>query len=146
MDPVLARLVAVLGVVVLATLAGRWFQSRDGRVTDARDDQPRLAPEHLRALGVEVSSGSTAAVLFGSPTCSPCDTVKGLLRELQDEQPAFRWSYVDAADHLELADAHRVRRVPTLLVLDGDGAVTSRTAGVPQRDELRRAVGMDLAA
>ena len=146
MDPVIARLVAVLGVVVLATLAGRWFQSRDGRVTDAHEDQPRLAPEQLRALGVEPASGSTSAVLFGSPTCSPCDTVKDLLRELEAETPDFRWSYVDAADHLELADAHRVRRVPTLLVLDGDGAVTARTAGVPQRDELRRAVGMRLAA
>jgi thiol-disulfide isomerase/thioredoxin len=143
-DPALLRLLAVAGIIAAATLAGRWWQARDGQVSDAATDAPRMAREQLAALGV--TTDGTAAVLFGSPTCAPCDTVKDLLREVEADEPDFRWTYVDAADHLELADEHRIRRVPTLLVLDRDGTVTSRTSGVPARDELRRAVRPAAAA
>lgn len=146
MDPVLARLLAVVGVVVLATAAGKLWQARDGRVTtsDEARDRPRLSHDRLDALGL--AGSSRAAVLFGSPTCTPCDSVKVLLRELEADDPGFRWTYVDAAEHLDLADEHRVRRVPTLLVVDGQGAVTARTSGVPDRDALRAAVSPTVAA
>lgn len=145
MDPIVARLLVVLGIVVGVTLLGRLARARDGRMVVTPEDAPRdvVAAETRTGLGL---ADGRSAVLFGSPTCAPCDTVKGLLRELEDDDPSFSWTYVDAAEHLDLADEHRVRRVPTLLVMDADGAVTARTSGVPARDELRRAVGVPAAA
>lgn len=136
MDPLLLRLGVVLLVVLFVTLAGRVWQGRDGRVELAagtgRDDRA--------ALGLRPDHDGPQAVLFGSPTCAPCDTVKGLLREVEAQRPDFRWHYVDAAARLDLADAHGIRRVPTLLVLDEHGAVVARSSGVPERGALAAAL------
>ena len=72
--------------------------------------------------------------------------MKGLLRELEAEDPSVRWAYVDASDALDLADELAVRRVPTLVALDGQGAVRGRVSGVPGRAELRQMVGLAEAA
>ncbi len=113
------------------------WQRRDGRVTvDATPD----ARDHRPGLGLTTEHHGPQAVLFGSPTCAPCDTVKGLLREVEAERDDFRWHYVDAADRLDLADEHAVRRVPTLLLLDHHGEIVARSAGVPQRSALTAAL------
>ena len=96
MDPLLLRFALVLLVVLLATLAGRVWQRRDGRVT-ATDD-PASGRDHRPRLGLATDHRGPQAVLFGSDTCAPCDTVKGLLREVETERDDFRWHYVDAAD------------------------------------------------
>lgn len=75
-------------------------------------------------------------MLFGSPTCAPCSAVKDVLARLAGERPGFTWTYVDAADHLEVVSTHRILRVPTLLVLDGRGRILARTSGVPRRQDL----------
>jgi hypothetical protein len=46
--------------------------------------------------------------------------------------------YADAADHLALADEHRVMRVPTLFMVAADGRIMARSSGVPRHDDLRR--------
>ena len=123
-------------------MAGRVARARDGRVVEvdgAVSDASRPALERIGADG-------PVALLFGSPTCAPCDTVKGLLRELEAEDPSVRWAYVDASDALDLADELAVRRVPTLVALDGQGAVRGRVSGVPGRAELRQMVGLAEAA
>ncbi len=125
---------AFVALLLLVTAAvGRLIQRRDGRVivSDGAIDHAGQ-----RRLGLDPSHGAPRAVLFGSPTCAPCVTVKQVLGEVQAERDDFAWSYVDAADHLDLADEHNVRRVPTLLVLDGEGRVVARTFGVPRRDDL----------
>lgn len=137
MDPLLTRVALVALVVLLATLAGKVWQRRDGRVAVAATPSGR---DHRAGLGLATDHDGPQAVLFGSATCAPCDTVKGLLREVEATHDGFRWQYVDAADRLDLADAHGVRRVPTLLVLDGRGEIVARSSGVPQRDELAAAV------
>lgn len=137
MDPLLLRVALVALVVLLATLAGRVWQRRDGRVTAGPRPSGR---DHRADLGLAPDHDGPQAVLFGSPTCAPCDTVKGLLREVAAAHDGFRWQYVDAADHLELADEHGVRRVPTLLVVDERGEIVARSSGVPQRDELSAVV------
>lgn len=136
MDPLLARVALVLLVVLLSTLAGRVWQRRDGRVETVAAG----GTDHRAALGLATDHDGPQAVLFGSPTCAPCTTVKGLLSEVEREHDGFRWQYVDAADRLDLADAHDIRRVPTLLVVDGRGEIVARTSGVPQRDALTDAI------
>jgi thiol-disulfide isomerase/thioredoxin len=137
MDPVLLRLLLVVGLVVVVGLAGRWWQRRDGTLRDA-DEGERLAPAHLDDLGLDLSDAEAGAVLLGSPHCSPCEQVKRVLGQLADERDRFRWVAVDAALHLGVAQDHRVLRVPTLFLVEPDGRVLARTSGVPRTEDLRR--------
>jgi thiol-disulfide isomerase/thioredoxin len=141
MDPVLARLLAVLVGVLIVVALGRWWQQRNDRVVtvaaDTSVDAPQLQAEQLAALGLDLQGAESAAVLLGSPTCAPCDTVKDILRDLATERSGFRWAYADAADHLGLAQEHRVMRVPTLFVIEPSGRILARTSGVPRPELLR---------
>jgi thioredoxin 1 len=137
MDPLLLRVAVVALVVLLSALAGRVWQRRDGRVALAAT---RSGRDHRAGLGLATDHDGPQAVLFGSPTCAPCDTVKSLLRDVAASHDRFRWHYVDAADQLALADEHDVRRVPTLLVVDERGEIVARSSGVPHRDELAAAL------
>jgi thiol-disulfide isomerase/thioredoxin len=145
----LERLLIVLAVVAVAAAVGLWWQARDGRVREGGDG--RFSPDQLGRVGLDAISRSGAALLLGSPTCAPCVTVRGILGEVADERRDFRWTYVDAADHMDIADAHRVMRVPTLFVLDSRGRILARTSGVPAKRDLlavldREASSLDPAA
>ncbi|MBS3939744.1 MAG: thioredoxin family protein [Actinobacteria bacterium] len=137
MDPLLLRLVFVVGLTAAVVAFGAWWQRRDGRVR-AGDGGAVLAADHLDAVGLAVPSGGVGAVLLGSPTCTPCTAVKRVLRDLQAERGDVAWVYADAADHLDLAAEHKVMRVPTLFLVDDAGRVLARTSGVPQLADLRR--------
>lgn len=130
----LVRLLIVLAVIALAALVGAWWRARDGRVREGGTG--RFSPEKLGQVGLDTITPTGAALLLGSPTCAPCTTVKAILDEVADERREFRWTYVDAADHMALADAHRVMRVPTLFVLDRRGRILARTSGVPAKRDL----------
>jgi hypothetical protein len=134
MDPMLLRAVVVVGLVAVVAAVGGWWRARDGAVRAGSG--ARIDPRHLDAVGLDLAGARAGAVLLGSPTCAPCGTVKRLLGELAAERDGFRWVYADVADHLEVADEHRVLRVPTLLVVDGEGRLLGRTSGVPRREEL----------
>jgi thiol-disulfide isomerase/thioredoxin len=136
MSPIVLRLVLVLGLLALVALAGWWWNRRDGRVRRAADDAPRVETHHLDAVGLDLAGADAGAVLLGSPTCTPCVAVERVLRQLAADRPGFRWVKVDAADHLPLTEAHRVLRVPTLLVVDADRRLLARTSGVPAHEDL----------
>ncbi len=131
----LLRLLLVAAIVVTMALVGAWWQRRDGQVVSS---DGRFRADHLDAVGLVGLDGVGGALLLGSPTCAPCVTVKQILTEVVDERPDFRWVYADAADHLDIADAHHVMRVPTLFVLDHGGRILARTSGVPAKRDLLR--------
>ncbi len=128
------RLLVVLAVIAVAAVLGLWWRARDGRVREGGDG--RFSPDQLDRVGLDAITRTGAALLLGSPTCAPCVTVRGILGEVADERRDFRWTYVDAADHMDIADAHHVMRVPTLFVLDGRGRILARTSGVPAKRDL----------
>lgn len=130
---ILLRLGLVCLILVAVTLAGRWWQRRAGRVRSGGGGFTRA---QLDAVGLSPDGAHAVALLLGSPTCAPCVSVKRVLTEVQERRPGFRWVDVDAADHLDLADAHHVMRVPTLFVVDPDGRILARTSGVPAVHEL----------
>lgn len=140
----LERLVIVVAVVAVAALVGLWWQARDGRVRAGGDG--RFSPDQLGQVGLDAITRGGGALLLGSPTCAPCVTVRGILGEVADERRDFRWTYVDAADHLDIADAHRVMRVPTLFVLDGRGRILARTSGVPAKHDLLAVLDREAAS
>lgn len=141
MDPLLVRLLVVAVVIAVAAVAGRWWRTRDGRVRDGGG--AAFTRAELDAVGLDPRGADAVALLLGSPTCAPCVTVRRVLTDVASERPGFRWVYVDAADHLALADQHGVRRVPTLFVLDPDGRVLARTSGVPDLADLHRVLDRD---
>lgn len=145
----LLRLLLVLAIIVVAALVGAWWQARSGRVRHGGDG--RFTPEQLADVGLDTVTRMGGAVLLGSPTCTPCTTVKAILGEVARERADFTWTYVDAADHLGLVDAHRVLRVPTLFVVDRRGRILARTSGVPAKRDLlavldREASSLEAAA
>lgn len=137
----LLRLLIVLAVIGLAALVGAWWRTRNGRVREAGDG--RLTADQLSQVGLDAISRAGAALLISSPTCAPCTTVKGILGEVADERHDFRWVAVDAADHMEIVDTHRVMRVPTLFLLDSRGRILARTSGVPAPRDLLEVLDRD---
>jgi hypothetical protein len=139
MDPLLLRLTAVLVLLLVVAVLGRWWQQRVTSLAPVPVAVgPRVAADHLHAVGLDLTGARAGALLLGAPTCSPCGQVEQVLRTLAHERDDFRWVYADAADHLGIADDHAVRRVPTLFVLAPGGRILARTSGVPRADELRR--------
>lgn len=138
MTDVLLRLTIVAGVIGLAAVTGWWWRRRDGRVREVAAGDAAFDRGQLAAVGLDPVGAEALAVLLGSPTCAPCGTVRRILGEVASERPGFRWRYVDAADHLDLAERHHVLRVPTLFVLDPQGRILARTSGVPARRDLLR--------
>ena len=128
------RLLLVLAVLAVAALVGLWWRSRDGRVREGGEG--RLTADQLARVGLADLPRAGGALLLGSPTCAPCTTVKDILGQVAAQRRAFRWTDVDAADHMDIVDAHRVLRVPTLFVLDGRGRILARTSGVPSAGDL----------
>lgn len=132
----LLRLLLVFALIAAVAALGAWWRARDGRVRTGGDG--RFSRDQLDGVGLAQVTGPGAALLLGSPTCAPCVTVRTILAEVADERPDFRWVYRDAADHMPIADAHRVMRVPTLFVVDRHGRILARTSGVPAKRDLLR--------
>jgi thiol-disulfide isomerase/thioredoxin len=138
------RLLLVLAVVGAAAAVGWWWQRRDGRVrASAPGSHHGFDRDQLRAVGLDPAGTEAVALLLGSPTCAPCETVKRILAEVAEARPGFRWRYADAADHLDLAERHHVMRVPTLFLLEPDGRILARTSGVPAARDLLRVLDRD---
>jgi len=140
---VLVRAGIVVGLLLVTVVLGVWWQRREGRVKEpAASDGRRAATggfslEHLEEVGLHRDGANALGLLLGSPTCAPCVQVKEVLREMAQERQGFRWAYIDAGDHLALARAHHVMRVPTLFLIDpDDGRILARTSGVPAKRDL----------
>jgi len=65
--------------------------------------------------------------------------VDGLERRLDGRAQVLRLSVTDDVGR-QLAIRYAVRRVPTLVLLDGSGAVVLKQAGTPKREQVMLAV------
>jgi thioredoxin 1 len=66
---------------------------------------------------------------FTSPTCGPCKSVKPVISELTEDHPRITWVTVDtAADSGNLATAHKITHVPTMVAIS-NGVEVGRHSG-----------------
>lgn len=128
------RVLLVLGVLAVALVAGLLWRSRHGRFV-AAPAGPR-AVDRLSAadLGAPLGAGATFLQL-SSAACAPCRSTAAVLTALAGERPGVAHVEVPAEDRLDLVRRFAVLRTPTVLVLDGTGAVRGRLSGATTRQQ-----------
>ena len=129
----LGGVVAIVAPAV-ATVAGLVWRARSGTV---RADAAAGGRERLPAGLVE--DGQVTLLHFSSATCAPCRSVRAVCADLAEDLRGVRHVELDAEANLDAVRALNVWRLPTLLVVDRRGVVTSRTVGVPRRSALAAA-------
>jgi thiol-disulfide isomerase/thioredoxin len=75
-------------------------------------------------------STGVKVIMFTSPSCVPCNSVKPTIAELQDDYSEFEWDSVNVMkDPAEIGPKLHVRLVPTMVVLKPDGTEFGRHEG-----------------
>jgi thiol-disulfide isomerase/thioredoxin len=136
----------VIGIVA----AKRWYdgQFRTQTPTAQTDDDERapLAPErrHPVLTGADLDTGAlgerATLVQFSTAFCAPCRATRQVLALVSEAVDGVRHVDIDAESHLDLVRKLRIRRTPTVLVLDSEGRVRNRASGQPRRAEVLAAV------
>ncbi|MEU9588880.1 thioredoxin family protein [Streptomyces sp. NPDC048219] len=108
-----------------------------GRNDGERRDGPRL---DAADLGAELGTRATL-VQFSSAFCAPCRATRRVLGEVAGMVPGVAHIELDAEARLELVRALDVLKTPTVLVLDADGRVVRRAAGLPRKADVIAALG-----
>ncbi len=143
MSPV-ARVALVVVVLGLAVALGSLWRARNGRFSP-------VAPAVLAAAGVDPAHDETATarlsatdigavlgsratfVQLSSEVCTPCRRTHAVLAAIVAERHDVSHVDLDVASHLDLVRRFDVMRTPTILLLDGRGAVVGRMSGATDR-------------
>lgn len=132
-------LIVLLAAVVVTALAAWAIKVKNGRFSAvaSTDDAERLVPSDI---GIELGERATL-VQFSSAFCSPCRATRILLADIVTKVDGVVTVDIDAEAHLGLVRRLGIMRTPTVLVLDADGAVTTRASGLPRREQVLAALG-----
>ncbi|TIC88371.1 thioredoxin family protein [Nocardioides sp. GY 10113] len=140
--------------VVVAVGFGLYRRTTDGAFRGAEDSVVEVRSEaSLEAAAPATTWTQVAAALpdavlgeratlvqFSSAFCAPCRTTRVLLADVSAREDGVVHLEVDAEQHLDLVRALDVRRTPTTLILDPNGAEVTRAAGAPRRDQVLAAL------
>ncbi len=139
-----------------ATAFGLWRRWSDGRMSDAPvpvgADEPEAhvdTPDARHHGGELLTSQELGAALgekatfvqFSSAFCQPCRSTRLLLGGIVAELPGVAHVEIDAEEHMDLVRRLEIRRTPTVLLLDADGAIRKRATGLPRKSEVLAALG-----
>jgi thiol-disulfide isomerase/thioredoxin len=111
--------------VLLAMLAGGIVWMRWNMRSRAAADRNRPTRD-LPTVPSALRGGTSAWVIFTTPTCVACRSVEQMLAE---HRPGERVVLVDATTDPELAQRWKVQRAPTTLLADNNGTVVARLVG-----------------
>lgn len=129
MDP--TGLVVLVATLALATVAGLWLRSRNGRIRTG------TASGGWALAGVSPGPGETVLLLqLSSPVCTPCRRTAEVLTALHERRPDLVHREIDVADHPDVARQLGVMRTPTVVAFDRTGAELLRISGVPDAGRL----------
>jgi thiol-disulfide isomerase/thioredoxin len=124
-------LVLVAAVAVAAAVAIHRRRT-DGRFTSRPVSAGDGDDQRLTERDLQQPLGRTATVVqFSSSFCAPCRAAERMITATVADRDDVRYVEVDAEEAMDLVRRFNVLRTPTILVVDTDGRVLSRTAGVP---------------
>ncbi len=115
-----------------ATAFGLARLARHGRLRPATG---LLDPGLLSRLGVQPGTPITL-LQFSAQYCAQCRPARAVLAEVAETTDGVQHIEVDVDVHPDAVQALDVRRVPTVLVIDGAGRVVSRAVGAPTRERV----------
>ena len=138
------KLVAILSLLALATVAGLVWSSTTGR---AKRIKAGLQID-LKELGASKDGKAvtefgehTTFLQFSSVTCATCKQTSKLFEELEKTSSGVLHIEVDLTHRLDLADKFGILQTPTTLVLDSKGIVKSRIGGAPKPSTIEEEIG-----
>ncbi len=157
-------LIALVAALVAATVLGLALRRRAGRFRAGpgiRAGQPSPAAEGdaaRRSAGTRPSAGTGPDVLteadlgaplgrratlvqFSTAFCAPCRPTRQILGQVTDMVDGVTHVEVDAAARLDLVRRLRINSTPLVLVLDPEGAIVKRAAGLPRKADVIAALG-----
>lgn len=139
-----AKLVAILGLIALATIAGLTWKLTTGRAKRIKDGlQIDLAKLGATKNGQPVTKFGehTTFLQFSSETCATCKQTSKLFEELEKTSHGVLHIEVDLTHRLDLAEKFGILQTPTTLVLDSKGIVKSRIGGAPKQSTIDEEIG-----
>ncbi len=130
---------ALLAAVALTVVVAWVLKAKNGRFAE---QPPRAAQAGLTAADIGTELGERATLVqFSSAFCSPCRATRVLLTDIAAKVDGVVAVDIDAEEHLEMVRRFGIMRTPTVLVLDADGAITTRASGLPRREQVLVALG-----
>lgn len=130
-----ARLLILVGLGLAVTLASRLLRRYfAGASVPTRFERKDVNAADSRALLVE----------FTSPFCHDCKLALPVLEGLAETHSASL-AVIDAKERPDLAAKYGIRLTPTILVVDGKGAIRGGWLGNPPRHEVESALVEALA-
>jgi thiol-disulfide isomerase/thioredoxin len=132
-------LIAALGLVVVASVAGLVYKLLHGRGRKV-SSQEKINLDKLRATsnGLPMTQFGHKATLvqFTTEYCGQCPGVKRTLSQLAYRLGGLEFCEVDITDRLDVAAHFNINQTPTVFVLDAKGQLVFRVGGVPKMQQL----------
>jgi thiol-disulfide isomerase/thioredoxin len=135
-------LIALAAAVVAASLLGLAMRRRAGRFRAGPGLVAAPRPDVLTEADLGGPLGQRATLVqFSTAFCAPCRPTRQILGQVAGMVDGVTHVEVDAAARLDLVRQLRINSTPTVLVLDPDGAIIKRAAGLPRKADVIAALG-----
>jgi thiol-disulfide isomerase/thioredoxin len=132
---VTAGLIALVAVLVAATIFGVTWRRREGRMRTIGEGQ--LTEADLR----EPLGSRATLVQFSTAFCAPCRATRQVLADVAGAVDGVAHVEIDAESRLELVRRLDIYTTPTVLVLGPDGDIAVRASGQPRKADVIAAIG-----
>jgi thiol-disulfide isomerase/thioredoxin len=128
--------IALAAALVVASVLGLALRRRAGQF------RAGPGPEVLTEVDLDGPLGRRATLVqFSTAFCAPCRPTRQILGQVAGMVDGVTHVEIDAAARLDLVRRLRINSTPTVLVLDRDGAIVKRAAGLPRKADVIAALG-----
>ena len=135
-------LIALAAALAAASLLGLAMRRRAGRFRAGPGLVAGPRPDVLTEADLGGPLGQRATLVqFSTAFCAPCRPTRQILGQVAGMVDGVTHVEVDAAARLDLVRQLRINSTPTVLVLDPDGAIVKRAAGLPRKADVIAALG-----
>lgn len=93
----------------------------------------------LQSFQAAIDNHAHMAIRFGAPWCGPCKTLGPIFQSCANEFPQVKFAQVNVEEVPEVAQAYRVRALPTIILFKQGRAQDTKT-GLLSPDALRQSV------